>query len=148
MKFNKIEKIETTVVFTSSEEPGSGTAAKNLVDGDPSTTWHTMYSVTVAQFPHWVDFDCGEAKSIKGVSYLPRQDGGRNGDIKDYTIHISIDGKNWGDPLHKGSFSADKKEKRVLFSKPVNARFIRFTSLSSQNGQDFGGGAEFNILAE
>ncbi len=148
MKFNKIEKIETTVVFASSEEPGNGNAAKNLVDGDPSTTWHTMYSVTVAQYPHWVDFDCGEAKSIKGFSYMPRQDGGTNGNIKDYTIHVSSDGENWGEPVHKGRFSADQKEKRVLFNKAVKARFIRFTGLSSQNGQDFAGGAEFSVLAD
>jgi beta-galactosidase len=89
-----------------------------------------------------------QAKSIKGFSYVPRQDGGSNGDIKDYTIHISIDGKEWGDPLHTGCFSADKKEKRVLFKRPIKACFIRFTGLSSQNGQDFGGGAEFGILAE
>jgi beta-galactosidase len=148
MKFNKIEKIDTIVVFTSSEEPGSGTAAKNLVDGDPSTTWHTMYSVTVAQYPHWLDFDSGEAKNIKGFSYMPRQDGGTNGDIKNYTIHVSLDGKNWGEPVHKGRFSNDKKEKRVLFKKSVKARFIRFTGKSSQNGQDFAGGAEFSVFAD
>ncbi|MBK3517968.1 glycoside hydrolase family 2 TIM barrel-domain containing protein, partial [Carboxylicivirga marina] len=148
MKFNKIEKIETIVVFVSSEEPGAGSAAKNLVDGDPATTWHTMYSVTVAQYPHWVDFDCGEAKSIKGFTYLPRQDGGRNGNIKDYTIHVSLDGKNWREPVHRGQFSSDNKEKRILIDKPVKARFIRFTGISSQNGQDFAGGAEFSVLAE
>ncbi|MCG8580194.1 MAG: discoidin domain-containing protein, partial [Bacteroidales bacterium] len=148
MSFNKIEKIETTVVFVSSEEPGAGTAAKNLVDGDPSTMWHTMYSVTVAQFPHWVDFDCGEAKVIKGFTYRPRQGGGRNGDIKDYTIHLSLDGKNWGEPAFRGQFSADKKEKRIEFKKPLKARFVRFTGISSQNGQDFAGGAEFGVLAE
>ncbi len=146
--FNKIEKIETAVVFVSSEEPGTGTAATNLVDGDPSTTWHTMYSVTVAQYPHWVDFDCGEAKIIKGFTYMPRQDGGWNGDIKDYTIHISMDGQNWGEAVHEGQFTRDKKEKRVIFNKPVKARYIRFTGRSSQNGQDYAGGSEFSVLAE
>ncbi len=148
IKFNKIEKVDTVVVFASSEEPGRGNSAKNLVDGNPSTTWHSMYSVTVAQYPHWVDFDTGEAKMVKGFSYLPRQDGGNNGDIKNYTIHVSMDGKDWGKPVHKGRFSKDKKEKRVLFSKPVKARFIRFTGRSSQNGQDFAGGAEFSVLAD
>ncbi|MBK3520014.1 beta-galactosidase small subunit-related protein, partial [Carboxylicivirga marina] len=147
MTFNKIEKIETRVVFVSSEEPGAGAAATNLVDGDPSTIWHTMYSVTVAQFPHWVDFDCGEAKTIKGFTYQPRQSG-RHGDIKDYSIHVSMDGKNWGEPVHEGQFSKDKKEKRVLFKEPLKARYMRFTGVSSQNGQDFAGGAEFGILAE
>lgn len=148
MEFSKIEKIETAVVYTSSEEPGSGNSAKNLVDGNPATIWHTMYSVTVAQYPHWVDFDTAEAKNIKGFSYLPRQDGGVNGDIKTYMIHVSLDGKNWGKPIHEGHFSKDKNEKRVLFDTPVKARYIRFTGLSSQNGQDFAGGAEFSVLAD
>ncbi len=148
MEFSKIEKVDTIVVFTSSEEPGSDNTAKNLVDGNPSTIWHTMYSVTVAQYPHWVDFDCSEAKSIKGFSYLPRQDSGTNGDIKNYSIHVSLDGKNWDKLIYEGSFSKDKKEKRVLFDKPVKARFIRLTGKSSQNGQDFAGGAEFSVLAD
>lgn len=148
MTFNKIETIETTVVFASSEEPGSNNAAKNLVDGDSSTMWHTMYSVTVAQFPHWLDFDCGEVKTIKGFSYIPRQDGGNNGNIKDYTIHVSLDGKNWGEEISSGRFSADKNEKRILLEKPINARFIRFTAKSSQNGQDFASGSEFRVLAD
>ncbi|MCU4164439.1 DUF4981 domain-containing protein [Marinilabiliaceae bacterium A049] len=37
MHFNKIENIETTVVFASSEEPGSANAAKNLVDSNHLT---------------------------------------------------------------------------------------------------------------
>lgn len=148
MEFNKLEKIATTVVFASSEEPGGGNAARNLTDGNPSTMWHTMYSVTVAQYPHWVDFDSGEVKTIKGFTYLPRQDGGQNGDIKNYSIQTSMDGKTWSKEVHKGRFSRDKKEKRVLFKKPVKARYVRFTGLSSQNGQDFAGGAEFSLLAD
>ena len=31
--------------------------------------------------------------------------------------------------------------------KPVKARYIRFTALSEQNGQDFASGAEITILA-
>ena len=74
MKFEKIESIQMQVVYASSQESGDGDAA-NLVDGDPSTIWHTMYSVTVAKYPHWVDLDAGEVKEIKGFTYLPRQNG-------------------------------------------------------------------------
>ena len=34
-----------------------------------------------------------------------------------------------------------------MFDKPVKARYVRFTALSSQNGQDFASGAEVTILA-
>lgn len=145
--FPRIENIPVEVIFASSQETGEGDAV-HLTDGDPSTMWHTVYSVTVAQYPHWVDFDAGEVKEIKGFTYTPRQDGGENGDIKNYQIQISDDGKNWSNPIAKGSFERNKKEKRVLFEKPVKTRYIRFVGLDSQNKADYAGGAEFTILAD
>ena len=70
-----------------------------------------MFSVTVAKHPHWVDLDAGEVKTIKGFTYLPRQDSS-NGNVKDYTIHVSMDGKEWGEPILKGTFARDLKEKK------------------------------------
>ncbi len=144
--FGKIETIQTTVIFASSQEAGEGDAS-HLTDGNVNSIWHTMYSVTVAKHPHWVDMDAGEVKNIKGFTYLPRQDGA-NGNVKDYTIHISMDGKEWGEPVHKGTFARNQSEKKVTFSKPVRGRYIRFTALSEQNGQDFASGAEITVLAE
>lgn len=146
MTYPKIEKINTEVIFTSSEESGEGNAS-HLVDGDANTMWHTMYSVTVAKYPHWVDFDAGDTKNIKGFTYLPRQND-NNGNIKDYDIFVSQDGKNWGEPIHKGSFENNQKEKRVILKSPVKARYLRFRALSSQDGQDFASGAEFSIIAD
>ncbi|MDE7373922.1 MAG: discoidin domain-containing protein, partial [Odoribacter sp.] len=101
--FEKIESIQTAVVYASSQEVGEGDAS-HLTDGDPNTIWHTMYSVTVAKYPHWVDLDAGEVKNIKGFTYLPRQSG-NNGNIKDYSIQVSLDRKSWRDPVHKGTFA-------------------------------------------
>jgi len=148
IKFSRIEKEMTTVLFASSEEPRGNNSAKNLTDGDPSTGWHTAYSVTVAQYPHWVDFDGGKVKMIKGFSYTPLQGSGTNGDIKKYSIQVSMNGKTWGKPIKQGRFSKDKKVKRVIFKKPVKARYLRFTAISSQNKQDFAGGAEFSLLTD
>lgn len=147
MTFEKIEAVPVEVFFASSEETSGDNSASNLTDGNPSTIWHTMYSVTVAIFPHWIDFDCGETKMIKGFIYLPRQDG-PNGNIKDYEILLSQDGKEWGDVVLKGTFANDQKEKKVMLPTPVRARYFRFKALSSQNGQDFASGAEFSIIAE
>ena len=106
-----------------------------------------MYSVTVAKYPHWVDFDAAEVKNIKGFIYLPRTSS-MNGHIKDYTIHVSMDGKNWGEPVKKGTFSRKREEQRVMLDTPVKARYIRFTGLTSHNGQDFAAGAEFSVIAD
>lgn len=146
LSFPKIESVPLRVVFTSSQETGEGTA-EHLVDGNPNTIWHTMYSVTVAQYPHWVDFDAAQEQIITGFSYLPRQDGA-NGQIKDYRIQISKDGKNWGDVVVEDKFEKGGRLQTIRFSQPVKGRYIRFTALSSQNGQDFASGAEFNILVK
>lgn len=146
--FDKVESVPLQVVFTSSEETKSeDTPASNLVDGDPETFWHTGWSVTVIKYPHWVDFDASETKTMKGFTYLPRQNGA-NGRVKDYEIYVSQDGKNWGEPVCKGSFDKSTDVKRVLFSKPVKARYIRFQALSAQNGSEYAGGAEFTLIAE
>ena len=142
--FSRIESIPLSVVFASSQESGEGDAS-HLTDGDPSTYWHTMYSVTVANHPHWVDFDCGGVKTIKGFTYLPRQDS-NNGNIKKYSIQVSNDGKAWGKAVAEGEFENNRKEKTVLLTTPVKARFVRLTALSEQSGQDFATGAEFKVL--
>ena len=145
--FEKIDgRVPVTVSFASSVESGEGDA-EHLVDGNPNTYWHTMWSVTVANYPHWVDFDCGTAKMLKGFTYLPRQDS-QNGNIRKYRVQLSQDGKTWSDPICEGEFKNDQLLKRVIFSKPQRARYLRFTALSSQDGQDFATGAEFAVLEE
>ena len=144
--YSEVTSIPVTIAFCSSQETGN--EAAKMVDGDPSTIWHTMYSVTVAIYPHYIDFDANEEVMIKGFKYLPRQDGGNNGSIKDYSIQISNDRQNWSEPVAKGTFENNSKLQTVLFAKPVKARYIRFNGLSSQNGQDFGSGAEFELIKE
>ena len=135
------------IAFASSQEPDEGDAAY-LVDGDPSTIWHTMYSITLAKYPHWVDFDAGKTKVIKGFTYLARQDGSLNGCIKDYEIYVSNDNKTWGEPVVKGSFEKTAKLQKVIFGKPVKARYVRLRALNEQSGQDYASGAEFTLVTE
>ena len=135
------------IAFASSQEPDEGDASY-LVDGDPSTIWHTMYSITLAKYPHWVDFDAGKQKVIKGFTYLARQDGSLNGCIKDYEIYVSNDNKNWGEPVAKGSFEKTAKLQKVMFGKPVKARYARLRALNEQSGQDYASGAEFTLVTE
>lgn len=135
------------IAFASSQEPDEGDAAY-LVDGDPSTFWHTMYSITLAKYPHWVDFDAGKQKVIKGFTYLARQDGSLNGCIKDYEIYVSNDNKTWGEPILKGHFAKTAKLQKVMLNKPVKARYFRLRALNEQNGQDYASGSEFTLITE
>lgn len=142
----KIESVPLQVVYASSQEPREGDAT-HMTDGDGSTYWHTMYSVTLAKFPHWVDFDAGTVKNMKGFVYTPRIDNS-NGNIKDYEIYVSQDGKEWGEPVAKGAFKGDRSAQKVMFAQPVKARYIRFRALSEQYGNDYASGAEFGLIAD
>ena len=106
-----------------------------------------MYSVTLAKYPHWIDFDAGESKQIKGFTYTPRQNS-PNGQIKEYTIQVSDDAKTWSAPVAQGSFKKGTQTSRIIFNKPVKARYIRFSALSEQNGNEYASGAEFTVIAD
>ena len=134
------------VIYASSIESSEG-SAEAFADGDPITFWHSMWSITVGTYPHWVDFDAGKVKTIKGCVYTPRQDS-PNGHVKDYEILVSIDGKTWGQPVVSGSFPRGRQPQTVTFPKAVRGRYIRFRALSEQTGSDYASGAEFSIITE
>lgn len=143
-KFEKMKNVPVTLKFASSVESGEGDA-EHLIDGNPNTYWHTMYSVTVANYPHWFELDGGAVKTMTGFTYLPRQDSW-NGLVKDYRVEVSQDGKTWTQIGSDGTFPKTKALQRVMFNKPVKARYLRFTALHSHDGQDFATCAEFTIL--
>jgi len=144
VNFPLIETLPVVVVSASATEPNEGNP-EHLLDHDPETIWHTAYSVTMANYPHWVDFDCSEEKTVKGFTYLPRQYG-TNGDVKDWRIEVSSDNKTWTE-VATGTFPASKAEQRVEFA-PVKGRYVRFVALSGQQPGDFASGAEFSVLFE
>lgn len=146
MKYLKSSNVALKVLYASSEEINDNGHAANLLDKNPSTIWHSTYAVTVAQYPHWIDFDMQEVQGIKGFTFLPRQDESDNGLIKDYSIEVSTDGKNWSE-AYKGRFDTKKSLKRVEFGNTVKARYIRFKALSSHAGHDFAAGSEFSVIS-
>lgn len=145
--FARVESVPLSVVFASSEEPGEG-EARHLTDGDPSTMWHTMYSVTMAKYPHWVDFDAGRRCLMRGFGYLARQDGSLGGCVADYEVYVSDDGEHWTGPVAKGRLARTAQWQRVMFAEPVRARYVRFRALSGQRGEDHAAAAEFTLIAE
>ena len=144
--FAEIPKtVPLEVIYTSSFEPGEGEAA-HLTDGNEATIWHTQYGVTLAKFPHWVDFDAAATQTIKGFVYTPRKDS-PNGYVKDYEIYVSDDAQNWK-KVHAASFKREGQPHKVLFAQPVRARYIRFYALNEQGGAEYASGAEFGIIVE
>jgi beta-galactosidase len=141
----QIPRSAMRIAYVDSEQPGEGEAS-HLIDGDSGTYWHTRYDVTVTKHPHTVDIDLGALRRIKGVTVLPRQDG-PNGRIKEYSISVSSDGKDWTETA-SGKFLNTFDKQVVQFKAVKECRFVRLTALSEQRGQDFASAAEFDVILD
>ena len=137
---------EVRSIKADSEEDGY--AAKNALDGDPDTLWHTRWTDNAVPHPHALTIELKEPLALRGVAVLPRQDDNRNGWVKDYECYVSADGMSWGVPAAKGTFSADAKLKTVSFERPVTARFVRFIALTGFDDDPFTSMAEFSLVQD
>ncbi|SEH88975.1 glycoside hydrolase family 2 TIM barrel-domain containing protein [Akkermansia glycaniphila] len=132
-----------SIHFVSSEMPNEGEVA-NLIDGNPNTYWHSLYGLTLASFPHEVQLDLGATLNVKGLKYQPRTDSA-SGRVKDYEVYVSMDGKNWGNPVVQGSFPNTDAQQVAKFNKAEQCRYIRFVAKSAQNGGDSASIADLDV---
>ena len=129
----------------SEETQAADNRAANAVDGDPATFWHTQWQDNAPGYPHEIVLELVPSATIKGVTYLPRQDGSENGMIKDYEIYVSADGKDFGQPVAKGAFEKNADMKTVNFSSQA-CRFVKFKALSEVNNGPWASAAEITII--
>lgn len=115
------------------------------MDGNPNTIWHTQWQDASPAHPHEITIELSEPVTIKGFTCLPRQDEGDNGTIRDYEFYISEDGKEFGEPVIKGSFSSGKDKKTMAFE-PKKCRYIKLRALSEINGEAWTSAAEIGIV--
>jgi len=132
-------------ITASSEQADAGEVARNVADGNPGSIWHTRWKENIPEHPHFVQADMKETLSVAGFTYLPRQDGLENGNIKEYRFLVSLDGSQWTQAA-SGTFTRGGDVKKVLFASPVEARYFRLVSLSEVNGRSFTSAAEINVL--
>jgi hypothetical protein len=138
LKFVKADSEETA------GEDGHGA---NAVDGDPNTFWHTQWQDASPECPHEIVIELVPPSAIKGFTYLPRQDEGENGTIKDYEFYVSNDGTDFGQPVAKGTFENNKDKKTVAFDAKT-CRFVKLKALSEINGAAWTSAAEIGVVAE
>ena len=140
-----IPQTQFTLVSVDSEElVGENGDGENAFDGAPLTHWVTQWSGGSPAHPHELVIDLNGDYLISGFRYLPRQDGGVNGTVADYSFSVSDDGATWSE-VSSGTFAANLNEKEVRFP-ATPGRFIRFVALSEINGQPWTTMAELNVL--
>ncbi len=95
--------------------------------------------------PHEIIIELVPPSTIKGFTYLPRQDDNENGSIKDYEFYVGDDETDFGQPVKKGTLGAGKDKKTVTFD-PVKCRFIKLKALSEVNGEAWTSAAEIGVV--
>lgn len=115
--------------YSSQETVGENGAAANAVDRRTTTIWHTKWSGGSDPLPHEIVLDLGASRTLTGLTYVPRQDGGANGRIGRYEVYASTDGTTWGSALSAGTFADDATQKTVRCW-PTPARYVRLRALS------------------
>ncbi|HUA64833.1 MAG TPA: discoidin domain-containing protein [Alphaproteobacteria bacterium] len=134
-------------IKTDSQEDGY--EAESAIDGDPQTMWHTSWDGDAPpKFPHELIVEFQTAEKLNGFTALPRQDGNRNGRIKEFAFYASNDGANWDEPVVKGIFSEDAKLKTINFPAPVTAKFVKLVALSGYAHGPWASLAEFNVIRD
>ena len=137
--------------------PSDGPAS-NLLDGNLDSIWHTNYGGGTGDqaYPYNVVINMGKATTFKSFSYTPRQQGeGTNGNVKGYELWASssetalgVDDEGWTQ-IAKGNFEYNGVSPiYVNLKEECTATQLKFVATSSNNGQSFGGGAEFNLHAD
>jgi hypothetical protein len=129
----------------SEETAGEDGKGANAVDGDASTFWHTQWQDASPAHPHEIIIELTPPSAIKGFTYLPRQDDGVNGTIKEYEFYVSTDGKEFGEAVKKGTFEEGKEKKTVTFA-PKTCKFIKLKALSEINGEAWTSAAEIGVV--
>ena len=129
-----------------SQHPGN--EARNAVDGNGKTIWHTPWGLfgPETSLPQSIILNLGGAYSVHSLRYLPRQDSGigsLNGNILSYRIYASMDGTNFAQ-VAAGNWSDDHTEKNVTFG-PTRASYLRLEAVTAHGGH--ASAAELNVAA-
>ncbi len=119
-------KISTTNLQVSKE-------AQKAIDNNPQTFYIGNASTDLI-------IDLNQKLKLNGFSYLPRQDGEKEGIIYEYAFFLSSDGKNWGPAKAEGTFSNIENNpirQIITFDSAETARFIKLVAKSDirQSGQ-------------
>lgn len=141
-----LELAGAKVVRASSAQPEYG--AERILDGDPNTLWHTAWGDQAPGFPHEAVIGFDKSVRMQGVGLLPRQDGNKNGWIKDYAIYVSEDGRDWGAPVAEGSLEPNAKPKEVTFAQARAGRFLKLVAKAAFDNQPFASLAELELRME
>jgi hypothetical protein len=107
-----------------------GTSASAAIDGDPNTFWLAGDQRVELRDPAEIVIDFPAPVSMAGLVLMPRQNHREHeGDIHDYSVLISDDGKEWRE-VRRGELQSTFAPQAIEFSAPITAQHLKLVSLS------------------
>jgi galactose oxidase len=129
----KMAALPRTGWTAAASDQSSSHLAGSAVDGNRTTYWHSRSS-PAAPLPHRITINLHATRYVSALTYLPRQDTSSNGNIGQYSISVSMNGKTWSKPVVTGTWADSKSLKTAVFS-TVSARYVRLTALTEAGGR-------------
>lgn len=122
--------------------------ADALIDSNTDTFWRQPKA---GEGPTAVTVDLGESLPLHGFTYLPRQDGKKEGIVYRYAVSVSQDGKAWSAPVSQGAFSNINNSpvlQTIRFTAPQTARYLKFDALETTENSPAVTIAELGVLTK
>jgi len=121
----------------------------HAVDDNPSTFWLSRESAH--KFPDKFKLDLGQPELIRGLSYLPRQDGSNDSNIYNISVSLSPDNQRWETIVSGHEFSNIRNNpvmQYLDFGKEVEVQYIEITVHANASGSDYFNIAELGVISE
>ena len=134
-------------VSSYSSQQGGNEVAKNLIDENPGTIWHTQYNPTTPKCPHEVVIDMASYYRISHFVYQGREDMS-NGRVARYEVYISNSATVWGAPAASGTLQNSSEEQLIELKQRPVGRYLRFIVLSTHDNRGYASAAELGIIPE
>lgn len=116
--------------FSSQQSTSADHAAKNLIDGNGNTAWHTKYSTYDAKY-YVVEFD--KVRYINKLRYLP---GGSNGRLRAGQIYTSLDGENWTLAYEFSGLQNNANWQTIDFGKNLEAKYMKIVATQNYGNSE------------
>ncbi|MCM1052876.1 MAG: discoidin domain-containing protein [Ruminococcus sp.] len=128
----------------SSEATSNNGYAKNAIDGNINTIWHS--NLNGQDTNRFIIIKLSEPVALSALEYVPSQDS-NNGRIKTGIISVSTDGTNYRE-LKNVSWSDDANLKKEQFT-PTEALYVKIEATSNYgDGRNFITAAMFNLYRD
>ncbi len=124
-----------SIFQVSSEELGPNEGAKNTIDGNINTIWHSSWNGDDSE--RYIVIELDEPKYLSALEYVPRQIG-NNGRIKEGQILVSMDGKTWTDVATITNWADSPDSKMVVFDEVIKSQYVKLVATENYgDGRDF-----------